>query len=161
MAAEVFEFGRAKWVTDVINYPLVICPQPHGHVISLIFQSGWGGSTAEIQSLKVQNREGQIVDILIADKWYLNPDLFPDSISFPLVTSERPGEILFQNGIAQKGIKRMVVMYDDEQIWAGDVPMATGDNPVFSIPLPVNAPEFQRPSIKMFRSTKTIDISLD
>jgi hypothetical protein len=162
MSSEAFEFGRAKWVTDVVNYPLVICPQPQGHVISLVFQSGWGGSSVEIQSVKIQNMEAPIVDTLIADKWYLNPDLFPDSISFPLIPTDRPGMILFQNGLAQKGVKKMVVMYDDEQIWTGDIPMATGDSAaVFAIPVPLKQGEFQRPNIKTFRNAKSIEFRMD
>jgi hypothetical protein len=161
MSAETFEFGRAKWSTDVVNYPLVICPQPQGHVISLIFQSGWGGASVEVQSVRVQSLSGEVVDTLIADKWYLNPDLFPDSVSFPLIPNDRPSVILFQNGMAQKGVKKMVVMYDDEQIWTGDLPMGTGENPVFSIPIPLKQGEFQRPNIKTFRNTKSIDFSMD
>jgi hypothetical protein len=75
--------------------------------------------------------------------------------------------IILENGIAQKGVKRLTVMYDDEQIWTGDVPMGTSESATFAIPVPVAAPtpaagtEFQRPDIKKFRSTKSIPFPLD
>jgi hypothetical protein len=161
MSLETFEFGRAKWSANPVESLLTICPQPKGHVISLTFYSGWGGASIEIQSVKIQSIEGASVDTLIADKWYLNPDLFPDSITFPLYLSNRPGMILFQNGLAQKGVQKMVVMYDNEQIWTGEIPMATGESPVFAIPVPLKQGEFQRPNIKTFRNTKSIDFSMD
>jgi hypothetical protein len=109
----------------------------------------------------------QVPQSLLPEKWYLNPDLFPDSISFPLSTLERPSFIILENGIAQKGVKRLTVMYDDEQIWTGDVPMGTSESATIAIPVPVAAPtpaartEFQRPDIKKFRSTKSIPFPLD
>jgi hypothetical protein len=164
MAAD-FDFCRAKWATDAASYPAVTCPQPQGRVVSFTFHSSWGGSSCEIQQLLVQNENGDVIDTLISDKWYLNSDLFPDSISFPLSTLERPSLIIIENGVAQKGIRRLVVVYDDKQIWTGDIPMGTSESAVFTIPVPVPAPpaeiEFQRPDIKKFRSTKSIPFPID
>jgi hypothetical protein len=159
MASETFEFTRARWSTDVTNSPLVACPQPQGHVISFIFQSGWGAPSIEIQSILVQDKNGTVIDTLVSDKWYLNPDLFPDFVSFPLSTTERPGFVVVQNGIGQKGVKQMSVLYADEQIWNGDVPMGTPDGPLFPIAVPLKVRDFQRPDIKTFRRTKSISFS--
>jgi len=156
MSLETFEFSRAKWNTESVSYPAVTCPQPQGHVISFIFQSGWGGSTLEIQGVEIQAKDGRITDELITDKWYLNPDLFPDSISFVLADQERPAFILLENGTAQKGVKRVSVMYDDEQIWCGEIAMATGEQAKFPIAIPAAAQTFQRPDIRTFRKTKTV-----
>ena len=160
MSSETFEFSRARWNTETVNYPAVVCPQPQGHVISFIFQSGWGGTSLEIQGIDIQGQDGKITDTLISDKWYLNPDLFPDSISFSLVDQERPAFILFENGVAQNGIKEMSVMYDDEQIWCGEVPMGTSEQAKFPIAVPIQVPEFHRPDIKTFRQMKTIEFEM-
>jgi hypothetical protein len=161
MSQETFEFCRAKWATDAVSYPAVICPQPQGHVVSFIFQSSWGGACCEIQSIEIRSEDGEPLDTLIADKWYLNPDLFPDSISFPLPSLDRPGLIAIENGIAQKGIKRLAVMYDDQQVWTGEVPMGTADSVWFTIPAPIVNQVFQKPDIRAFRSAKAANFSLD
>ena len=161
MSSETFEFSRAKWNTESINYPAVTCPQPQGHVISFIFHSGWGGASLEIQGISIQNQDGVISETLISDKWFLNPDLFPDSISFTLVDDQRPAFIIFENGIAQHGVKRMTIMYDDEQIWNGELPMATSEESRSSIAVPIQVKEFQKPDIKMFRKMKTISFDVE
>jgi hypothetical protein len=161
MSQESLELCRAKWATDAVSYPAVVCPQPQAHVVSFIFQSGWGGACCEIQSVAIRGEDGQPIDTLIPDKWYLNPDLFPDSVSFPLAPLDRPGFIAIENGIAQKGVKRLAVMYDDQQVWAGEVPMGTADSVLFTVPAPIGGHVFQKPDILIFRSTKTVDFSLD
>ena len=161
MSSEVFEFSRARWNTEPANFPAVTCPQPQGHVLSFIFQSGWGGNSLEIQGIEVQSSDGRVTDTLISDKWYLNPDLFPDSVSFTLSTPERPAFILFENGVAQRGVKNMSVMYDDEQIWCGEVPLGSADKTKFPIAVPLQACEFQRPDIKTFRKMQTLPFSMD
>jgi hypothetical protein len=77
-----------------------------------------------------------------------------------LPSLERTGFLIIENGTAQKGIKRVTVMYDDQQVWNGDVPMGTGDCGAFTIPVPLVAQVFQKPDIKTFRSTKTANFSL-
>lgn len=160
MSNETFEFSRAKWATDVISYPAIICQQPKGHVISFIFQSSWGGSSIEIQKTQIQDQDGKIVDTLISDKWYLNPDLFPDSISFPLSYPYRPSFILIQNGLGPKGIRKLSVMYDEEQVWCGEVPMGSQENCLFPIAVPVKVNDFKKPDIHTLRNTH-LDFSLD
>jgi hypothetical protein len=160
MSQETFEFCRAKWATEAMSYPAIICPQPQGHVVSFIFQSGWGGASCEIQSVQIHGEDGHLLDTLISDKWYLNPDLFPDSISFPLTPLDRPAVIVFENGVSQKGVKRLTVMYDDQPVWSGDLPMATGDSQPFTIPAPLVTHVFQKPDIRTIRNTKAPNFSL-
>lgn len=149
------EQTRPKWALETSNIPAVVCSQPQGPVISFIFKSSWGSSMAEIQGAKVQDQDGKIVDVLISNKWYLNAELFPESINFPLSIPSRPAFILIQNGISSKGIKEMEVRYAEKQIWSGEIPMGTHDNCLFPIAVPIEAKEFQKPNIHTFRSTKT------
>ena len=145
---------RAKWSLDASNLPSVICPQPRGPIISLTFKCTWGSPIAEIQGLKLQDKSGKIVDTLISDKWYLNADLFPESISFPLAAPERPAFILIINGISSKGVKEMEIRYADQLIWSGEVQMGTVDNFQFSIGIPIEKNDFQKPNIHALRSAK-------
>jgi hypothetical protein len=161
MSQETFEFCRARWATDAVSYPVILCPQPQGHVVSFIFQSGWGGASCEIQSIVIQGEDGHLLDTLISDKWYLNPDLFPDSISFPVAPLDRGAVVVIENGVAQKGVKKLTVMHDDQQVWSGEVPMATGDSAPFSVPVPLVSSVFQKPDIRTFRNTKTPSFSLE
>ncbi|OHT03575.1 hypothetical protein TRFO_29004 [Tritrichomonas foetus] len=150
-----YEHARPKWNPDPCIIPAVVCPQPQGPMISLIFKSTWGSSMAEIQGAKVQDQEGKVVDVLISDKWYLNADLFPESVNFPLVVNSRPAFILIQNGLSTKGVKEMEVKFAEKQIWCGEVPMATIDNCLFPIAVPIENSDFQKPNIHTFRNTKT------
>lgn len=143
---------RPTWNMDPGNIPIVLCPQPNGPTISLIFKSSWGSSQVEIQSVKIQDQNGKIVDVVIPNKWYLNADLFPESINFPLSIPTRPAFIIIQNGISSKGVKEVEVRYSEKTIWNGEVPMGTQENCSFPIAVPIEAKEFKKPTITAFRN---------
>lgn len=145
MKSEKFEFSKATWITDQITMPAVTAPQPTGLVISFTFLSSWGASTAEIQSVKIQDEEGNDTDKLIPDKWFLNAENFPESIYFTLSTLYKPAFVQIENGISEKGVKEMEIWIAEKQIWRGELPMATQEKKNFAIALPIDAKEINAP----------------
>ena len=145
MKSEKFEFSKATWITDQITMPAVTAPQPTGLVISFTFLSSWGASTAEIQSVKIQDEEGNDIDKLIPDKWFLNAENFPESIYFTLSKLYKPAFVQVENGVSEKGVKEMEIWISEKQIWRGELPMATPEKKTFAIALPIDAQEIRAP----------------
>ncbi|KAK8864074.1 hypothetical protein M9Y10_011769 [Tritrichomonas musculus] len=148
---DIFEFSKATWITDQITMPAVTAPQPTGLVISFTFLSSWGGSRAEIQSIKVQDEEGNDVDKLIADKWFLNAENFPESIYFTLSRLYKPAFIQIENGISESGVKEMEIWIAERRIWSGEVPMGKPEKKTFAIALPIEYQEIKVPKMPPVR----------
>lgn len=140
--------------------PSVQCRQPQGHLISFIITDGWGNNQVEIRSAQIQSSDGSISEVLLTDKWFFNAESFPDTISFALKSTERPSFILFGNGYGKSGIRSLTVLYDNEQIWKGELPISTPNSQNFPIAVPIKVNEFQKPDIKSLRSA-SLNFSLD
>lgn len=138
----MFEFSKATWKTDQITMPAVITPQPTGLVISFVFVSSWGSSTAEIQTLKVQDEKGNIADVLIPDKWFLNAEAFPEAIYFTLSKNYQPMTIKLENGLDESGVKDMKIFISETMIWEGEIPKSTETKKEYAIVLPRDHPQF-------------------
>ena len=145
MKAEKFEFSNSKWeLGKSTQMPAVLNPQPMGKLVTFKFLSAYGSSGCEIQSIKVQNDKGEVMDNLIQDKWFLNPKGLPREINFTLSTEYSPTFIIIENGIAAKGVKEMEVHVNNVCKWRGEIPMATPENRSFSIAIPIESQSIHR-----------------
>ncbi|EAY15980.1 hypothetical protein TVAG_262300 [Trichomonas vaginalis G3] len=149
----------SKWPAEP-SLPSIQSRQPQGHLISFIITDGWGNNQVEIRNAMIQNADGSISEVLLTDKWFFNAESFPDTISFALKSTERPGFILFGNGYGKSGVRSLTVLYDNEQIWKGDLPMTNPNSENFPIAVPIKYNEFQKPDIKSLRSA-SLNFHLD
>lgn len=156
------DYKKSNWVTE--GEPIIPMAMPYQnpieHTLSFIILSAYKNIQAIIENIYVQGPDGNILDVLLADKWYFNPQQLPEFLTIPLLTNIRPTYILICNGVGNLAVKSIEVKYDGESIWRGDLPIGTEPNSWFPIAVP-NLPTtqsgtFQMPTITAFREMDTI-----